>query len=124
MSYRWKALSPEHQQVAKYGAFLAPPVMTAMFWSFPAALCYYWTCSNMYTITTELVLRHPRCALIRLALLQALLVAALLESVLHTQCLQLHCVAHACKERQRGLARSQLHALRLMPDKGSKGAAC
>jgi hypothetical protein len=62
MSYRWKQLAPEHQQVAKYAAFFVPPFMTAVFWNFPSAMCYYWTCSNMYTISMELVLRHPRCA--------------------------------------------------------------
>lgn len=55
-------MAPEHQQMAKYGAFIAPPVLTAAFWTFPSALCYYWTCSNMYTIAMEIVLRHPGCA--------------------------------------------------------------
>jgi membrane protein insertase Oxa1/YidC/SpoIIIJ len=59
MSHRWKLMPAEHQQMARYGAMIAPPVLTAAFWSFPSALCYYWTCSNIYTIVLELVLRHP-----------------------------------------------------------------
>ena len=59
MSHKWKMLAPEHQQAAKWGAMLAPPVLTAAFWSFPSALCYYWTCSNVYTMLMELALRHP-----------------------------------------------------------------
>ena len=64
MSHKWKMLPPEQQQYAKWGAVIAPPVMTAAFWSFPSALCYYWTCSNMYTMFMELLLRHPGRALL------------------------------------------------------------
>ena len=59
MSSKWHTLTEAQQQGAKYLIIGAPLVMTAMFWSFPAALCYYWTCSNLYSIVFELVFRHP-----------------------------------------------------------------
>eukprot|EP00892_Ulva_mutabilis_P009690 jgi/Ulvmu1/7093/UM033_0154.1 len=59
MSNKWHTLPEAQKQVAKYAIIGAPFIMTAMFWSFPAALCYYWTCSNLYSIVFELVFRHP-----------------------------------------------------------------
>lgn len=59
MSNKWNTLTPQQQQGAKYMIVGAPFVMTLIFWNFPAALCYYWACSNVYTIALELSLRHP-----------------------------------------------------------------
>ena len=59
VSGTWHAMPETMQTVAKYGAFILPAVVTGMTSTFPAALCYYWTCSNVYSIGVEFFLRMP-----------------------------------------------------------------
>jgi hypothetical protein len=55
----WHTLPETTQMLTKYAAVGLPFVMTAMIWDFPAAICYYWTCSNTYSLVADMILRIP-----------------------------------------------------------------
>lgn len=59
MSVMWNAQTAGMQQFVKYAAFGLPVVISAAVWNFPAAMCYYWTCSNVYSILLDLSFRVP-----------------------------------------------------------------
>ena len=67
MSVMWQAQTDGMRQAIKYAAFLLPVVITGAVWSVPAAMCYYWTCSNIYSTAADLAFRVPsgawRCLL-------------------------------------------------------------
>lgn len=59
MVWAWPTLSTHVKKYAPAFGAAMPIFTTWMLWTIPSALCYYWTCTNLYSVALDLVLRIP-----------------------------------------------------------------
>jgi hypothetical protein len=59
MSGTYHTLPETYQTFAKYAQIGVPVLLIGITWNFPAAMCYYWSCSNTFTVFQEYMLRIP-----------------------------------------------------------------
>lgn len=59
MGVAWPTLSEPVKRYAPAMAVAGPLFVMWAVWPFPSALCYYWTCSNLYSLGLDLGLRIP-----------------------------------------------------------------